>query len=152
MAEPFFVSIEELRSALSRALTAAEERFGSELALQDDYYWHLQVDDAFDMSREPESLTVYLLEPADIELDVRERRGERLEPACFAPDQVAPQVRLGMDSRLALEPRQVRRSCQPQDSRRGDNYTGDGRARMRVLHPSLPEARPIPSTPTGPSP
>jgi hypothetical protein len=71
MAEPFFVSIEELRSALSRALTAAEERFGSELALQDDYYWHLQVDDAFDMSREPESLTVYLLEPADIELDVR---------------------------------------------------------------------------------
>jgi hypothetical protein len=75
MAEPLFVSIEELRFALSRALTAAEERLGSEVALQDDYYWHLQVDDAFDMSREPESLTVGQLsddlanvrEPGDVE-------------------------------------------------------------------------------------
>ena len=43
---------------MSRALTATEQRFGSEVAVQDDYYWHLQVDDAFDMSREPASLTV----------------------------------------------------------------------------------------------
>jgi hypothetical protein len=55
--------------------SAAEERLGSEVALQDDYYWHLQVDDAFDMSREPESLTVGQLsddlanvrEPGDVE-------------------------------------------------------------------------------------
>jgi hypothetical protein len=34
------------------------DKLNTEGPLQDDYYWHLQVDDAFDMSREPASLAV----------------------------------------------------------------------------------------------
>ncbi|MFC5267671.1 hypothetical protein ACFPJ1_36620, partial [Kribbella qitaiheensis] len=47
-----------LRAALSRALVAAEKRLGADVALADDHYWHLPVDEAFDMTREHASLTV----------------------------------------------------------------------------------------------
>ena len=39
-------------------MTATEQRLGTEVALEDDYYWHLPVDEAFDVTREPGSLTV----------------------------------------------------------------------------------------------
>jgi len=50
--------MEDLRAALSRALIAAEKRLTAEVALENDHYWHLPVDQAFDMTREPASLTV----------------------------------------------------------------------------------------------
>jgi hypothetical protein len=58
MPEPLVIRMEELRAALSRALIAAEKRLGADVALEDDHYWHLPVDEAFDMTREPASLTV----------------------------------------------------------------------------------------------
>lgn len=58
MPEPLVIRMEDLRAALSRALIAAEERLGADVALADDHYWHLPVDEAFDMTREPASLTV----------------------------------------------------------------------------------------------
>jgi hypothetical protein len=58
MSEPLVIRIDELRNAITRALVAAEERLGAEVNVADDYYWHLPVDEAFDMSAEPTSLTV----------------------------------------------------------------------------------------------
>ena len=58
MAESLVIRMEELRNAISRTLVAAENRLGAEVTLADDHYWHLQVDEAFDMSTEPSSLTV----------------------------------------------------------------------------------------------
>jgi hypothetical protein len=52
------IRMEELRSAINRTLTAAEKRIGTDVVLNGDYYWHLPVDDAFDMSREPAAVTV----------------------------------------------------------------------------------------------
>lgn len=57
MAEPLVIRMEELRAAVTRTLIAAEERLGADVALTDDYYWHLPIDAAFDMTREPSSLT-----------------------------------------------------------------------------------------------
>jgi len=56
MAEQLVIRMEELRNAMSRTLVAAEEQLGSEVALTNDYYWHLPVDAAFDMTKEPSSL------------------------------------------------------------------------------------------------
>lgn len=58
MAEQNMIRLEDLRNAVSRALIAAEERIGSEVAVTGDLYWHLPLDAAFDMTREPLSLTV----------------------------------------------------------------------------------------------
>jgi hypothetical protein len=58
MPEPLVIRMDELRAALGRALIAAEKRLGAEVALEDDHYWHLPVDEAFDMTQEPASLTV----------------------------------------------------------------------------------------------
>ncbi len=58
MAQPHVVRMRELREAITRTLIAAEERLGAEVTLTDDHYWHLPVDAAFDMTREPSSLTV----------------------------------------------------------------------------------------------
>ena len=58
MPEPLVIRMDDLRAALSRALVAAEKRLGADVALADNHYWHLPVDEAFDMTREPASLTV----------------------------------------------------------------------------------------------
>lgn len=57
MTEPLTVNLGDLRSALSAALDLVEQQFGPEVDLDVDYYWHLRVEDAFDMSREPTSFT-----------------------------------------------------------------------------------------------
>jgi hypothetical protein len=58
MAEPLTVSIADRRTALTRALDATENRLGPEVALDTDYYWHLPVEEAFNMAREPHTFTV----------------------------------------------------------------------------------------------
>lgn len=58
MAESLTVSITDLRSALSRALDAVETRLGPDVALTADHYWHLPVQDAFDLASEPATFTV----------------------------------------------------------------------------------------------
>jgi hypothetical protein len=50
--------IDELKQVLDRLMTAAEDRFGAEIELPWDYYWHLPVESAVDVSREPEVLTM----------------------------------------------------------------------------------------------
>lgn len=58
MTDPLVVSIPDLRSAVVRVLNAAEDVLGSEVNMTVDYYWHLPVDDAFDLTTEPQSFTV----------------------------------------------------------------------------------------------
>jgi hypothetical protein len=58
MAESINVAIADLRSALSRALDATEARLGPEVSLAVDHYWHLPVEDAFDLTSEPTGFTV----------------------------------------------------------------------------------------------
>jgi hypothetical protein len=53
MAEPLTVSIADLRTALVRVLDATEKRLGPQVTLDTDYYWHLRVEDAFNMAGEP---------------------------------------------------------------------------------------------------
>lgn len=43
---------------MQRTLDLIEARFGAEVPLRVDYYWHLPVDEAFDMTREPHASTV----------------------------------------------------------------------------------------------
>lgn len=57
MSEPLILRIQDLRNAIDRTLVAAEERLGGDVTLTDDYYWHLPVDAAFDMTTEPSALT-----------------------------------------------------------------------------------------------
>lgn len=61
MTEPLVLRIDELRLALSRVLAATEQRLGAEVALEGDYYWHIPVDDAFDVTQEPGTITVVQL-------------------------------------------------------------------------------------------
>lgn len=58
MAEPIRVAIADLRSALGRALDAIEARLGPEVSLAVDHYWHMPVEDAFDLTSEPTTFTV----------------------------------------------------------------------------------------------
>jgi hypothetical protein len=58
MAEPILVSIPDLRSALVRVLDATETLLGSEVGVGSDYYWHVPVEDAFDLANEPQTFTV----------------------------------------------------------------------------------------------
>jgi hypothetical protein len=53
MAEPLVIEIHELRSALELLLDAVEQRFGSSLELDADYYWMLDQDAAYDMNTDP---------------------------------------------------------------------------------------------------
>lgn len=53
MSETLTVNISDLRSAMQRALDTAEAQVGTEVPLQVDYYWHLPVNEVFDMGREP---------------------------------------------------------------------------------------------------
>lgn len=58
MAEPFTVDISKLGVATARALDAVEARLGPTVAIPEDHYWHLPVEDAFDLTSEPDTLTV----------------------------------------------------------------------------------------------
>ena len=58
MAESITVAVADLRLALRRALDATEARLGPEVSLPVDYYWHLPVEDAFDLTSEPSTFTV----------------------------------------------------------------------------------------------
>ena len=58
MAESITVTIADLRSALSRALDATEAQLGPDVSLAADHYWHLPVEDAFNLSSEPKTFTV----------------------------------------------------------------------------------------------
>lgn len=57
MAEPLIVNLSDLRAAMERTLDSAESRLGATVALPVDYYWHLPVADAFDMTHKPDTLT-----------------------------------------------------------------------------------------------
>jgi hypothetical protein len=75
MSEQLVLRIEELRDAIDRTLVAAQERLGPDVTLTDDYYWHLPLDAAFDMTTEPSTLTAgqlsddleHLRDAADVE-------------------------------------------------------------------------------------
>lgn len=58
MAEPLRVSIADIRSALDRALDAAESLLGTEVTIPSDYYWNMPVEAAFNMHNEPATFTV----------------------------------------------------------------------------------------------
>jgi hypothetical protein len=58
MAEPLTVSISDLRTALARTLDVTEKYLGRHVQLDVDHYWHLPVEDAFNLSVEPKGLTV----------------------------------------------------------------------------------------------
>lgn len=58
MSERLVVNLDELHTALGHVLSAVKARLGDEVVLDHDYYWHLPVESAFDMIREPENLTV----------------------------------------------------------------------------------------------
>ncbi|MDH6242834.1 hypothetical protein [Mycobacterium sp. OTB74] len=45
--------IDELRAAVGLALDQFVDHFGDEVVMRPDWYWHLQVEDAFDLLREP---------------------------------------------------------------------------------------------------
>jgi len=57
MAEPLVIRLSDLRSSMQRALDLVEAQLGAEVPLEVDYYWHVPVDEAFDMAREPETFT-----------------------------------------------------------------------------------------------
>lgn len=48
------VQVEELRAAIEQILAAVERTHGSSVTLDEDYYWHLPVEAAYDMSAAPE--------------------------------------------------------------------------------------------------
>ena len=58
MSEATIVRLADVRAALGRALDATEDRLGPEVSLETDYYWHLPVQDAFDIAIEPRTFTV----------------------------------------------------------------------------------------------
>ena len=75
MSESLAVNLNDLRAALADALDLVEQRFGAQVALEVDYYWHLPVDQAFDMTREPTSFTAGQVSDdiADCVTDLHER-------------------------------------------------------------------------------
>ncbi len=58
MPDQMVLRLDDLRDALDRALRATQARLGEEVVLQDDYYWHLPVEQAFDVHHEPGGLTM----------------------------------------------------------------------------------------------
>ncbi len=58
MPDQMVLRLDDLRDALDRALRATQARLGAEVVLQDDYYWHLPVEQAFDVHQEPGDLTM----------------------------------------------------------------------------------------------
>jgi len=64
-----------------------------------------------------------LLHPPHIQLDMRALGRQRVQFPCGAPGQEAPQIRLRVRSRHALEPGQVRRHGQPQQINTNNKIT-----------------------------
>ena len=58
MHEPLVIDLEALRAVIVGALDACEEDLGRRVPVEIDHYWHLPVDGAFDMTKEPSELTV----------------------------------------------------------------------------------------------
>jgi hypothetical protein len=58
MTEPLVVRIADLSAAIVRALEAAEQLLGPEVSLDGDHYWHMPVEAAFNLTREPREFTV----------------------------------------------------------------------------------------------
>lgn len=58
MGEPLAIDLGEVRTAAMRILDQCEQELGRRVVSDLDYYWHLPVDSAFDMSEEPPELTV----------------------------------------------------------------------------------------------
>ncbi|TQL01099.1 hypothetical protein [Cellulomonas sp. SLBN-39] len=52
------IDLQTLRTAIAVALDACEKQLGPRVRVNTDYYWHLPVDAAFDMTKEPSELTV----------------------------------------------------------------------------------------------
>lgn len=52
------IRLSEVRAAVAAALDAFEAECGSEVAFARDYYWHVPVSAAFDLSKEPRDFTV----------------------------------------------------------------------------------------------
>jgi len=72
MADPLVVRIDDLRSALTRVLTATEQRLGREVVIEQDYYWDLPVDAAFDMSQQPRPSSLSAGQLSDDMLTIQE--------------------------------------------------------------------------------
>jgi hypothetical protein len=75
MPEPLAIDLDHLRTALTRVLDACEERYGRRVTVDGDYYWHLPVDSAFDMSKQPSEFTVGQLSD-----DLHATSGEPVDP------------------------------------------------------------------------
>lgn len=58
MPEPLVIDLQALRAAILGALDACEELMGRRLPVEIDYYWHLPIDAAFDMTKAPSEFTV----------------------------------------------------------------------------------------------
>lgn len=58
MGQPIALNLVELRDAVSRVLDQVASDLGSEFLVEDDYYWHLPVESAFDMTGEPSEFSV----------------------------------------------------------------------------------------------
>ncbi|MCV2393899.1 hypothetical protein OEB99_06230 [Actinotalea sp. M2MS4P-6] len=58
MPEPLLIDLRTLRTAIVGALDACERQLGRRVQVEIDYYWHLPVDAAYDMTKEPSELTV----------------------------------------------------------------------------------------------
>lgn len=52
------IDLPALRATLAGALDACEAQLGTRVPVEINYYWHLPVDAAFDMTSEPSGLTV----------------------------------------------------------------------------------------------
>jgi hypothetical protein len=47
------LQVDDLRRAANRIFAALERNYGKSIDLDEDYYWHLDVDDAYEMSAVP---------------------------------------------------------------------------------------------------
>jgi hypothetical protein len=72
MPDNLMVGIEELREALRVLLDAVEDRFGSEIALEADYYWDIPASVAFDHYHESPAAAIGA---GQLSNDVAEMRG-----------------------------------------------------------------------------
>jgi hypothetical protein len=51
--EALQIAMSDLREALRRVLDAVEEKYGTSIDLDADYYWSLRPAEAFDLTRDP---------------------------------------------------------------------------------------------------
>ena len=58
MTDPLVVHLDDLRTALDTALRTVEQKLGPDVEFTIDHYWHLPAEAAFDLTAEPDGLTV----------------------------------------------------------------------------------------------